>query len=808
MLVSYNWIKEYIDLPNSVAPEELALQLTMSTVEIEEIKDQGKLLDGVVVGEILEIKKHPGADKLSVAKIDVGEKKPRQVIFGQMVDMEVGFKVPVALAPTVLPSGDKIKKAKLRGETSEGMLCLDQELGLLDEGTSIRFFDKKVKNGTKITKALGLDDVVFDIDNKSMTHRPDLWGHYGMAREVAALHHKKLAEYSPPAIKTKKGLKINVRVEDSKLCPRYMAAAVGGVKIEPSPEWMQKRLMAIGLRPINNIVDITNYVLLDLGQPLHAFDSRQILDKEGGIDIVVRKAEEKEKFVTLDEQEHDLDTNMLVIADKQKAVALAGVMGGLNSEIQEDTTEVVFESANFDATNIRRTSTKLGLRTDSSARFEKSLDPNNAELALRRAVQLTLELCPGSKVISNVADVSDFKLDQGPIELSLEFLEKKMGIEVEVKRVVKILEGLGFSVKHKKGGLLVSVPTWRATKDISIPEDLVEEVARIYGYDNIEVSLPEFVITPPERNELRLLERKIKELLSKEHSFTEVYNYSFVSPGLLDKLGMKTEGCVELDNPIAKDRPYLRESLIPNLLENIEKNLHYSDTLKLFEVGKRFVKGLSGQRASENSDELLPGQDLVLAMAYAGKGDKVPFHEVAHTVQEMVKELGCTSVLEPKGEVVDNFVHPARQAQVMVKGEVVGGIMELHPSVQKRLGIEERVALVEINLSQLVEYSSEKIEYHTIPQYPAVERDIAFVVDSRVVHGKIVEAIKKTDSLVEKVELFDVFEDDKIGRGRKSLAYHITYRSSEKTLESKEMEKVHDRVVKKLERDFKAEVRK
>ncbi|MBT3539217.1 phenylalanine--tRNA ligase subunit beta [Candidatus Parcubacteria bacterium] len=809
MLVSYNWLKYYVDLPDSLTSEELGLKLTMTTVEVEGVEKQGDMLDGVVVGEILEIKKHPDADKLSVAQVDVGEENLRQIVFGQMVDMEVGLKVPVALAPTVLPGGNKIKKSKLRGVESRGMLCLDQEMGLAKEGVSIRFFDKTMKNGTGIVEALGLGDTIFDIDNKSMTHRPDLWGHYGMAREVAAAYNKKLKKYDPPEIgKAKKTegttLELSVLVKDKELCPRYMAVAIDGIKVGPSPEWMQKLLLAVGLRPINNIVDITNFILLDLGQPMHAFDKKHL----SGDIITVRRAENDEKFITLDEQEHELTSDMLVIADSEKPVALAGVMGGMNSEISDDTTTIIFESANFDATNVRRTATKLGLRTDSSARFEKSLDPNNAELALRRAAELTLEICPDAKVVSNVADEKNFSLNQGPIELSLDFLNKKIGKVIEKKQVIKILEDLGFGVKDKKDILFVTVPTWRATKDISIPEDLVEEVSRVYGYGNIETVLPSFSVTPPERNELRLLERKVKELMSKEYGYTESINYSFVSPDLLNKVGLEINKHIELDNPIAKDRPYLRRTLLPNLFENIEKNTHDRDDLYLFEVGKVFKGEESGERVSNNSDDLLPNQDVEFACVYSSKQDKTPFYEISQSVGDMIRNLGVDVGLEVVGETNESYIHPGRVAYLSVSGVKVGIVAELHPSVQKKFGIDVRVGFAEINLTRLLEYTKERANYIGVPEYPPVLRDIAFVVDSNVMNQDMVKIIKSVDNLINHVELFDVFEGEKLGKDKKSVAYHITYLSKEKTLEAVDVDKIHDEVVKALEKEFKAEVRK
>ena len=812
MLISYNWLKHYVDLPDSLTSEELALKVTLSTVEVEGVDSKGKDLENIVVGKVKKIVKHPDADKLQVCTVSDGREDFQIVCGGSNVveDMKVAFG---KIGAKVLWHGEgapvELKKAKIRGVESYGMICASSEIGLgeiyplKDEKEILDLSDLDIKIGATLAEALKLNDVVFDIDNKSMTHRPDLWGHYGMAREVSSLYNKKLKEYKTTEIKPGKEISLEVKVEDSKICPRYMAVAIDGIKIEPSPEWMQKLLLSVGLRPINNIVDITNFILFDLGQPMHAFDKRDL----GGDKIVVRKATDGEKFVTLDEGKHKLDENDIVIADTKKAIALGGIMGGLNSEVKADTTTIVFESANFDATTIRKTATKLGSRTDSSTRFEKSLDPNNAELALKRAVGLTLEMCPDAKVVSNVVDEGDFSLSTGPIELPLDFLNKKLGVELGKKQVVKILESLGFEIKEKKDSLMVKIPTWRATKDISIPEDLVEEVVRIYGYNNIPVQLPKFPINPPSRNPLRDLERQAKDMIYMEYGYTETYNYSFVSPDTIEKMGLDIKDHIELDNPIAKDRPYVRTTLLPNLLENVEKNMHYTGDLKLFEVGKVFNKNCFGVRAETKSDELLPRQDTMLSLVYSSKNDKTPFYNVSDVVSGLLHELGVDYKLKVD-TLTNKYIHPGRYAEIVAGDEVVGFVAELHPQVQTSLGISERVGMVEINLDNLLKYVKDKNDYEPMPLYPAIDRDVAFVVDKKITHKEIVDSLQGVNKLVKSVELFDVFEGEKIGKDKKSMAYHIIYRDNKKTLESNEVDKVHAKLIKKLEKEFDAEVRK
>ena len=557
MLVSFNWLKQYVKLTDAVTPEEVASKLTMSTVEVEGVKHLASTLDGIVVGKILSIEKHPDADKLKVCKVSIGSENLSVVCGGSNL-AENMFVAMGKIGAKVRWHGEgdliELKPAKIRGIESQGMICQSTEIGLgekfplHDEREIIDLKDfVSLKNvGKPLAEVLGLNDAVLDIDNKSMTHRPDLWGHYGLAREVAALYKKDLKPYEVPEIKTGKVLKIKVSVEDQSLCPRYMAVAVVGVKVGPSPVWLQNFLQSVGIRPINNIVDITNYIMYDIGQPMHAFD-RQLLtgNKEKELNIVVRRAKDGEDFTTLDGSKHKLDPSMIVISNTREGIALAGIMGGLNSEVSEGTETVVFESANFDPIIIRKTALNLGLRTDSSARFEKSLDPNLTETALKKAVALTLEFCPGARVASNVVDVKSFGLNQGPIELSWNFLFKKIGLEVDKKEVVSILTRLGFEVKEKKDLLAVKVPTWRATKDISIPEDIVEEVARVYGYGNIRTTMPLFPIDPPETNELRELGHRLRNVLVKELAYSEVYNYSFVSADQIKSLGGEVEKYIE-----------------------------------------------------------------------------------------------------------------------------------------------------------------------------------------------------------------------------------------------------------------------
>ncbi|MBT3817608.1 MAG: phenylalanine--tRNA ligase subunit beta [Candidatus Magasanikbacteria bacterium] len=801
MNISKNWLKKYVEIPDSLDAESFAEKLTLHTVEVDGFEDKASELDNIVVGEVKTVEKHPDADKLSLCEVYDGENDIMIVCGGS--NLRVGMKVALGkIGAKVRWHGEgdliELKKTKIRGVASFGMICAADEIGLgamypsIDEKEIVDISDVEADAGISLAVALGIDDVVFDVDNKSMTHRPDLWGNYGMAREVAAMQKTELKPYTPEEIVAGSDMALSVSVEDTDLCPRYSAVAMEGITVGESPKWLKELLLAVGIRPINNIVDITNYVMHDLGQPMHAFDASMV-----ELPLSVRKAKAGEEFISLDGGEHKLTEEMLVIADAKKAVALAGVMGGKTSEITDSTTTIIFESANFKAVNIRRTSMKLGLRTDSSSRFEKSLDPENTMLALKRAVELTKELCPNVKVVSNVIDEKEFTLNQGPIELTQEFLDKKIGMAIEKETVVQILESLGFGVEVNGSTLSVTIPTWRATKDISIREDLVEEIARMYGYDNITPVLPVFPVMPPEENRLRSVEHAVREVLALHGAYTEVYNYSFVSGDWLEKIGIATDKYIELENPMQKDRPFLRRTLFANMLVNVEKNLHREDAVRFFEIGQTYIEEEVGEK-SGIGEETLPRQDVMLGVAYSEKDVDVPFFHVKGIIESIANTLGIEFTFESMPEVHE-YMHGGRSAHIFVKGNVVGRVFEVHPRVSDSLGIDPRVAVAEINLSKLVEYIGIKQSYTRLSAYPEVLRDLAFVVDAVKTHDEVSTIIYAIDPLIVSVELFDVYQGSHIEEGKKSMAYRMMYRSEEKTLTTEEVDNISACVVKALE---------
>lgn len=815
MLLSLNWLKDHVKLSSSVTPEKVAEKLNLHTVEVEDIIDGGERFKNVVVGKILEVNPHPNADRLRLAKVDVspsassGQANKKLDIVCGAPNIEPGQLVPVAMIGAVLPNGLEIKEAEVRGEKSEGMMCAEDELGLGSDHDGILILDKKAKVGQPFADYLGSSDIVFEVDNKSLSNRPDLWSHHGMARELSVLLKVELKGSSKIDLakelkKAKADIDLKVEVKDPKLCPRYMALAISGIEIKDSPKWLQERLIAVGSRPINNIVDITNYVMLDLGQPLHAFD-QSLVDK-----IVVRRAKKGEIMKTLDNEERKLDDTMLVIADSKKPIAIAGVMGGANSEVSDKTNTIILEAANFEPIITRKTANKLALRTDASTRFEKSLDPNLCEEAIMRVLELIKETCPKAYISSELVDEKDFQLNQGPIALSLNWLNEKIGEDVDAKRVVDTLEKLGFETKAKKSKddivFDVKIPTWRATKDVSIPEDLVEEVARVYGYNNIKVKMPLVEIEFPRFNEIRLLERKIKEVLSKGVSLNEVYNYSFVGEDQLTKLGINYESHVRLANPIASHQTMLRQSLAPNLFENIKLNQAKYEDINLFEIGSVYFDFSGDLKKDDKSNEKLPYQEKHLTLVVAGDKEEV-FVKVKGGVEYLFNSFDIELEFD-RSEAEIAWSDKNSVTSIKVAGKEIGTVAVLDEKVAQKVGVKKKVALAEIRLSEfssLILAKGDK-QYEEIPKFPAVIRDLAFVVDNKILYNDIRKEITNFDELVKEVELFDVYQGEKIGKGKKNLAFHITYQA-DRTMTGEEVDNLQKKLGKHLEKKFGAVIR-
>ncbi len=775
MKISYNWLKEFVEI--NIPPEKLAEVLTMRSFEVEEIIYQGEGLDRVVVGEILEVKEHSDADRLNLVKVNVDKDKILDIVCGAP-NVEIGQKVAVALVGAELPGGFKIEKRKVRGVESCGMICAEDELGIGDEHKGIMVLDKSLEVGTPIKKALNLDDVIFEIDIlPNRAH--DCLCHLGVAREVAAITKKSIKYPSSSADKQatsiKQGLKessLDVEIiEDKNLCKRYSVAVMKNVEIKDSPAWLKNKLESCGVRSINNIVDITNYVMLTLGQPMHAFNADKLNGK-----IVVRNAKKGEKILALDDETYELNENDLVIADEKKAIAIAGVMGGIETAVDERTKNIIFEAANFDCTNIRKTAQRLKLSSESSYRFEREIDPEMTVQAIMKAIEMAGDLA-GGKIEENMTDIYPNPVVQKELEFEFKRIKNLLGVEVAEKEVVKILESLDFEVTMNNEILKVKVPTYRI--DIERVNDIIEEISRIYGYKNIPEVAPEVRMESVVPDKILLLEKDLRTI-SEGLGLCEIYNYSFVSEKDIDNLGLKTENHLELQNPLSEEHKFLRISVLPYLLKNVEKNLKYRDDFALFELGRIYLK---------NDNNKLPDEKRIFAGVMADKNIKdILFYELKGRIEVLMSKLGVNELVYKEIESAESFWHKGRSAKIIYKNKIIGKIGEIHPNVSGAFGIETRVSYFEIYEEELLEFYSKEKHYQKINKFPAVELDLSVVFDESVKWDDVKKVVFNAGGkLVRSVEPFDIYRGKELGDGKKSIAFRIFYQAEDRTLKDEEV---------------------
>ena len=806
MYLSLEWVKDYLKLPNKTA-QELALDLTMSTVEVEEVFKVENILKDIVIGKIKEIEKHPQADRLQVTKVDLGSETEQIVCGGS--NIYKGMLVAVAQVGSLIKwhgQGDyvKLEKVKIRGVESRGMIVSSSEIGLTNlfpQETAREILDLShlsTRAGTLLSTALELDDTVIDIDNKSINHRPDLWGQYGLARELAAIYKIKLKEYNVPELEIRKEEKLKISVKDKENCYRYLGLIIKNIKVEDSPWWLKKRLFSVGLKSINNIVDITNYVMYELGQPLHAFDAQEVRDQK----IIVKKAQEGEEFITLDGEKRKLPKDALMIADSDKYLALAGIMGGQNSEINKRSTEIILESANFKASNIRRTSTKLGLRSESSARFEKSLDPLLAEVALKRAAELILEFNPEAYLASKIVDINNNPFPKIKLKVSEELINKRFGVVIPTREIKDILKRLQFDIKYKSGNFIIKVPSFRATKDISIAEDIVEEVARIHGYDNIDSKLPKVELQKPYLDISLKREKDIKYYLALGQQYHEIYTYPFTNLAWAQKLNLDLEKKhIKVINPMSPEQSFLNISLLPNLLAKAEENLRYFKEFKIFELERVFNKLKDGKyRADKKSKDFLPEQDKHLTgLEVKECGSQEAFASLKGTINALAKywniEWQREEVLLPYASLAFHIKY-----QDIILGSF--GLLNKDLIPEKK-----KIAFWDINFSILIKYVDDHKEYIPLVKYPSIERDLAIIIDKEIEWQEIEKEVYKASSLVIEVNPFDVYSGQGVEMGKKSLAFHIQFRSKDRTLLTKEIEQIIKNILKVLDKKFKAKIR-
>ena len=785
MNTSLSWIKTYVpDL--DVTAQEYTDAMTLTGTKVEGFTELDADLDKIVIGQIDKIEKHPDADKLIICQVNIGTESV-QIVTGAP-NVKEGDKVPVVLDGgrvagghdgKMTPGGIKIKKGKLRGVESFGMMCSIEELGSTREmypeapEYGIYIFPEDAVVGESAVKALGLDDVVFEYEITS--NRVDCYGVLGIAREAAATFQKK---FCPPVVEVKENDEkasdyVKVTVEDPELCPRYCARVVKNVKIGPSPKWMQRCLASNGIRPINNLVDITNYVMEEFGQPMHAYDLDTIANQE----IVVRRAGKDEKFVTLDGQERIMDENVLMICDGEKAVGIAGIMGGENSMITDDVKTVLFEAACFDGTSIRLSSKRIGLRTDASGKFEKGLDPNNAQAAIDRACQLMEELGAG-EVVGGMVDVCSETREPSRVKFEPEKINKLLGTSLTKEEMIDYLGRVELAYDEKTDEIVA--PTFR--QDIHCNADVAEEVARFYGYDKIPMTLPTGEATTG-KLPFKLRIQEVARDIAEYCGFSEGMSYSFESPKVFDKLCIPEDSdlrkVITISNPLGEDYSIMRTSTLNGMLASLSTNYNRRNKdVRLYELGNIYLpKSLPVTE--------LPDERTMFTLGMYGKGD---FFDMKGVCEEFFEKIGMKKKVTYDPNSEKPFLHPGRQANMIYEGKVVGYLGEVHPSVADNYSIGEKAYIAVIDILDILEFAGFNHKYTGIAKYPAVTRDLSLVVPHAVLAGQIEEIFdQRGGNILESYQLFDIYEGAQIEKGFKSMAYSLVFRAHDKTLGENEI---------------------
>ncbi|MBW2492063.1 MAG: phenylalanine--tRNA ligase subunit beta [Deltaproteobacteria bacterium] len=801
MKVSLSWLKEYVNI--NMNANDLADALTMVGLEVESVSDRYDYLNSVYVGRIVNIDSHPNSDQLKLCSVDIGG-DIISVVCGAP-NIKRGMIVPCAIPGTRFPKGTLLEKSIIRGKTSEGMLCSELELGLGSNGNEIMALSNNLSVGDSLNKALGLSDPVFEID--LTPNRPDCLSIIGTAREIAAIENKRVVYpeiYLPESINDIVN-HTSVTITAPTLCPRYAASLIFDVTVGPSPFWLQDRLISVGLKPINNIVDITNFVMMESGQPLHAFDFDRLDENR----IVVRTAQENETFITLDGKERRLDPEMLMICDGKKPVAMAGVMGGLNSEVEDTTTNILLESAYFDPVCIRKTSKKTGLNTDASHRFERGVDPNGTLTALNRATQLIAEI-GGGKCVEGVIDEYPLPFSETTIDISIRRLNRHLGTRLDTAAVGKYLTSIEFEViQIDENKLRVTPPSCRV--DIKRFEDISEEIARLFGYNNIETTFP--LIPADARHPDKKIDlRDRTKILMTGLGFSEAINYSFISKQSCDRLELPPDDpkrkMVDILNPISEDQSVMRTSLIPGLLETMKLNISLQNkNLKLFEIGNVFFH--TGQEDSQPDEvEMLAGLWTGTRVDSAWSSDEIncDFYDLKGVVEELLRKLdivNTTFTRIPREFCL--YTRPGFTARILDKNEPVGLVGEVHPKVLGNYDLQQTAFIFELNFDRLIQSVPDTKSARPIPKYPSTSRDITLIIDNDVETYKIIKTVEiLQEKLVEHLHLFDVFMGDPIPKGKKSVSFRITYRSSEETLEDNRVNHIHKTITNQLLKTFDA----
>ncbi|MBU1017735.1 phenylalanine--tRNA ligase subunit beta [Patescibacteria group bacterium] len=782
MKISLNWLQDFIDLTEK-DNEKIKEVITARSAEVETMENVGTSLTGIILGKVDELMPHPDADKLTLAMVNNGQEQIKVVCGGS--NLKEGMKVAFAPVGTVVKWHGtdvmKLERVKIRGEESFGMICSSPEIGLEEmfplkgdhEIVDLSHIDAPI--GTPLAKALGLDDVVLDVDNHAITNRADLFSHRGFAREFVAnglgkwKKDVKTQDFASPNTPAP----INIKIKDPALCPSYQAVYLTGIEVKESPEWMKKRLTACGIRPISNIVDITNYVMLELGMPMHAFDPDQVKGKEW----IMRKSKKGEKVITLDGQEIELIDGVTVLDDGHEIFDLCGIMGGLHSGINKKTKRILLHAPVYNPSLTRWAVRGLNVISDAAIIYEKGVDKELAKDGLARSVELILELCPDTKVASEVIEFKDYKPENRVIKLHAKQIERLVGVAIPDRTTNKILTDLGFGSKKTKEGFEVSVPSWRLN-DVNMEADVIEEVARIYSYDKIPFTMPCTSINPIPVNKRHALEKQIKEELTA-FGFSEICTFSFLGPDLLKKCGMEVGNTsVEVANPISGDLSVMRQSLLPWTLEMVTDNLRYQKQFRLFEINRTYYK--KGEDVEESTQ---------LIMASVGEGFR--------DLQGIVEAVGITLKTSKSSAA---YQHPGRIADLVFRGKNVGRLYELHPQIAKNFGIKTTIIVAEVDLETIHEMKiGQRPTFTELPKYPAIQLDVSILIPKKDSAEKFSNAIEKTDkTLVKKIELTDEYQGENIGKDKRSLTYSITYRSDKETLTDDQVNNIHQKVLANL----------
>ncbi len=791
MKLSLNWLKEYIDIKED--PQTLANLITLHIAEVEEIDEQAKHLQHIVIGEVLEAKKHPDADNLNIGKFDVGEDEPRQIVFGGKAILNPGDRLPVALPGAKI--GDiTIEKRKLRGELSQGMCCLNSEINILNGAEEIHLFTKDdPANGTPVSEALNLNDVIIDIDNKTLTHRSDLFNHIGFARELSVVLNTPLTipDFTQFAEQFGKD-ELSINIKDPEGCHRYLGAVLNNIIIGPSPDWMQERLVAVGVKVINNVVDITNYVMYEFGQPLHAFD----YDKVDGKEINVRRAKKGEALKTLDGKDRKLEESMLVIADSKRATALAGIMGGTETEVNDRTTSIILESAQFDGVTIRTTAQTAAARTDGSTRHEKGLGRSMSTVGFWRAVDL-LQKYAGATISSEVIDVGEAEPEKTVVVVDLDYINRLIGVDVPVEDTHRWLVGLGFKVVEKDDSMIeVTVPLWRT--DIHNHQDIVEEVARMYGYDKVAPQPLLGTLEPPFKQSDFHTGQKLIHWLAGLGAM-ETYNYSFYSEQDINNAGLEVDGHIEILNPMNPQQQYLRQTLLVNILQVARRNLdNHQEELLLSEYGHVYF--------DEN-------EFPVVGIAMTGDDESV-FYRLKGVVESLLAQANINAKLriiterEESANAPFMLFDPLTDVRYVASKKHLITMGVISSRVAKKFGIEKHLAYAEIHLPRFSELMTSVTEYQKINAYPSLDLDISIEVENAVTWKQIQSVIQdKSKDLLQNTEIFDVYTGDKVADNHKSLGIRFVLAADNRTLEMKEAEQIRENIVKELRKQYNAKHR-